>query len=161
MTLRCGHSSGPLTLVVMGWLWTWLSPLFGVVVGWLPLFFLSGAVMVVVVVVAVFVWMVVWVRVSDLGQTNNPNTTQTKDYEKESGGVPLWYQRGFTYGKGDASTPKRWCRCRQRALLMTRSDRRQRGSKTGAFLKALEVLEQTLNWIDWNSTTTPGGWCSK
>ena len=41
----------------------------------------------------------------------------------------------IAYGEGDASTPKEWCRCRQRALLMTRSDRRRRGMKTGAFLK--------------------------
>ena len=43
---------------------------------------------------------------SDLGQTDNPNTTPTKDYEKASGGVPPRYQRGFAYGEGDASTPK-------------------------------------------------------
>ena len=43
---------------------------------------------------------------SDLGQIDNPNTTPTKDYEKASGGVPPWYQRGFAYGEGDASTPK-------------------------------------------------------
>ena len=43
---------------------------------------------------------------SDLGRTDNPNTTQTKDYEKVSGGVPPQYQRGFTYEEGDASTPK-------------------------------------------------------
>ena len=47
-----------------------------------------------------------WVKVSDLGQIDNPNTTPTKDYEKASGGVPPQYQRGFTYGEGDASTPK-------------------------------------------------------
>ena len=34
-----------------------------------------------------------WVKVSDLGRTDNPNTTPTKDYEKASGGVPPWYQR--------------------------------------------------------------------
>ena len=50
--------------------------------------------------------------------------------------VCLHSTRGeIAYGEGDASTPKEWCRCRQRALLMTRSDWRQRGMKTGAFLK--------------------------
>ena len=37
---------------------------------------------------------------SDLGRTDNPNTTLTKDYEKASGGVPPRYQRGFAYGGG-------------------------------------------------------------
>ena len=54
-----------------------------------------------------------WVKVSDLGRTNNPNTTPIKGLRKwASGGVPPRYQRGFAYGEGDASTPKEWCRCR-------------------------------------------------
>ena len=42
-------------------------------------------------------------------------TTQTQHQQRTtkwaSGGVPPQYQRGFTYGEGDASTPKGWCRC--------------------------------------------------
>ena len=41
----------------------------------------------------------------------------------------------IAYGEGDASTPKGWCRCRERALLTSRSDRSRRGLKSGAFLK--------------------------
>ena len=77
-----------------------------------------------------------WVKVSDLGQTNNPNTTPIKGLWKEQVVVCLCGTRGeIAYEEGDASTPKGWCRHRQRALLMSRSDRWWRESKTGAFLK--------------------------
>ena len=76
-----------------------------------------------------------WVKVSDLGWTNNPNTTPIKGLRKEQVVVCLRGTRGeIAYGEGDASTPKGWCRRRQRALLMTRSDGWRRELKTRAFL---------------------------
>ena len=60
----------------------------------------------------------------------------SKDYKSEWVVVCLHSTRGeITYGEGDASTPKGWCRHRQRALLTSRSDRSWRGLKSGAFLK--------------------------
>ena len=59
----------------------------------------------------------------------------SKDYESERVVVCLCGTRGeITYGEGDASTPKGWCRRRQRALLTSRSDGWWRESKTRAFL---------------------------
>ena len=77
-----------------------------------------------------------WVKVSDLGWTNNPNTTPIKGLWKEQVVVCLHGTRGeIAYGEGNASTSKGWCRHRQRALLMTRSHWRWRGLKSGAFLQ--------------------------
>ena len=77
-----------------------------------------------------------WVKVSDFGWTNNPNTTPIKGLRKEWVVVCLHGTRGeITYGEGDASTPKGWCRHRQRALLTTRSDERWWGMMPRAFLK--------------------------
>ena len=60
----------------------------------------------------------------------------SKDYKNERVVVCLHGTRGeITYGEGDASTTKGWCRHRQGALLMSRSDRSWWEWMPGAFLK--------------------------
>ena len=64
----------------------------------------------------------------DLGRSNNPNTTPTKDYKIVRVVVCLrGVQRGCAEEGERGSTPTGWCRQRCRILLGYRSDRRRRG----------------------------------
>jgi len=70
----------------------------------------------------------------DLGRSNNPNTTPTKDYENVQVVVYLCgVQRGCAEEER-GSTPTGWCKQRYRILLRYRSNRRQRGQVSGLFL---------------------------
>ena len=71
----------------------------------------------------------------DLGRSNNPNTTPTKDYENVRVVVYLrGVQRGCAEEGERGSTPTGWCRQRCRILLGYRSNRRRRGQVSGLFL---------------------------
>jgi len=60
-----------------------------------------------------------------LGQSNNPNTTPTKDYENVQVVVYLrGVQRGCAEEGERDSTPTGWCRQTYRILLRYRSNRR-------------------------------------
>ena len=70
----------------------------------------------------------------------------SKDYKNEQVVVCLHGTRGeIAYGEGDASTPKGWCRCRQRALLTSRSGRSQWEWMPGLSVEPRKCW--TNNWI--------------
>ena len=64
----------------------------------------------------------------DLGRSNNPNTTPTKDYKNVQVVVYLHgVQRGYAEEGERSSTPTGWCRRWCRILLWYRSNRWWRG----------------------------------
>ena len=99
---------------------------------------------------------VIWVR--QITQTQH----LSKDYGNEQVVVCLRSTRGeIAYGEGDASTQKGWCRHRQRALLMSRSDRSQWELMPGLSVEPREYWASYWIAESTNEVTTPRVGCSK